>query len=658
MTRRMLIIIELIVILCLLNSLVLAEKEVSGNSDDLFEMSIEELMEVPVVVSSSRQSQKISETSVPISIVTSEDIHYSGLTNVAEILKFVPGVDVARINRHSYAVSIRGFQGLVSDRTLVLVNGQPITNPVFGSVDWTGYPIFMEDIERIEVVRGPASAAWGANALNGAINIITKKPEDVIGWFTSSTINEYGDTYNHIRYGHKGQDWSLRSSFGYEDWGSSSNSGAGKQFESLAATAEIDDYSRNFKTDNEFIYNISDHQKITLGGAYSNVEAGPWEFLQNNYPNSHALTSTTNLFARYDHEFDSGDTMYAQWTGNYLVNHDKVWFGSGYSVYQDNIEVQMNYNNIDQHKISVGGNFKWLRINEYNGSQQKALVGEPLEEYLAGLFIIDTYEITDRTTLESQFRVDSYSAVQEDWSGRLSLLHGLDDNKDHMLRFSVARAFRNPSSGIRLYRGTPTTLFFIDDGITNESIVSFEAGYTGKIAKDRTLKLNFYHQSYKDIIGTATNGPLYQMKNVTDGEADGVEVDLEQKTSTGKISAWYTYNHFKTSNSLADIRAEFPSQHKVGFTYNRRFEDDWVFNANFSTASIVDRNDVFDTETSKIDSRLDLTLSRSFNNGRGEFMFGVTDVLNNVDHRYSSLGQFCSIETPGRTFFIRWQLKF
>jgi len=434
----MLIIIELVIVLCLLNSSVLAEEQVSGGSDDFFEMSIEELMEVPVVVSSSRQSQKISETSVPISIVTSEDIHYSGLTNVAEILKFVPGVDVGRINRNSYGVGIRGFQGLVSDRTLVLINGQPITNPVFGSVDWTGYPVFVEDIDHIEVVRGPASAAWGANALNGAINIITKKPEDVLGWFTSSTINEYGDTYNHMRYGHKGEDWSLRSSFGYEDWGSSSNSGAGKQYGGLAATAQIDDYSRNFKTDNELIYNISDHQKITFGGAYSNIESGPWEFLQHNYTNLHALNSTTKLFARYDHEFDNGDTMYTQWTGNYLVNHDKVWFGNGYSVYQDNFELQMNYNNIDQHKISIGGNIKFLRINEYNGNQQKGLVGEPLEEYLAGLFIIDTYEITDRTTLESQFRVDSYSAVQEDWSGRLSLLHALDDNKHHMLRFSIA----------------------------------------------------------------------------------------------------------------------------------------------------------------------------------------------------------------------------
>ncbi|HPS54375.1 MAG TPA: TonB-dependent receptor, partial [Sedimentisphaerales bacterium] len=219
-------------------------------------------------------------------------------------------------------------------------------------------------------------------------------------------------------------------------------------------------------------------------------------------------------------------------------------------------------------------------------------------------------------------------------------------------------AFRDPSSAVRLYRGTPTTAFFIDDSITNESILSFEAGYTGKITKDHTFKLNFYHQSYKDIIGTATNGALYQMKNVTDGEADGVEVELEQKTSTGKISAWYTYNHFKTSNNLADIRAEFPSQHKVGFTYNTRLGDDWVFNANLSAASIVDRNDAYDNDVSSIDNRLDLTISKSFNNGRGEFMFGVTDVLNNVAHRYSSIGQYCSIETPGRTFFIRWQLKF
>ena len=156
-----------------------AEKTTPSDSSKLFEMSLEDLMEVPVV-SASRQEQKLSELSVPVTVITAEDIHYSGLTSIPEILRFALGVDVVRLDRSRYMVGVRGLESTVSDRTLVLINGRSTLDPVFGT-SWMELPVLVEDIERIEIVRGPGGAVWGSNAYTGVINIITKKPEDVKG---------------------------------------------------------------------------------------------------------------------------------------------------------------------------------------------------------------------------------------------------------------------------------------------------------------------------------------------------------------------------------------------------------------------------------------------------------------------------------------------
>ena len=196
-----------LLILSVIASQTFATQQELNKSDDIFNLSIEELMEVPIVVSASRREQEITKASVLISIITAEDIHYSGLTTIPEILQFVPGVDVRRIDRQRYAVGVRGLFGLYSDRTLILIDGRPVTDPIHGTTYWEQLPILVEDIERIEVVRGPVGAAWGANAFTGAINIITKKPGQYLGTLASTTVTEFGDTYTNLIYGFKQGPW-------------------------------------------------------------------------------------------------------------------------------------------------------------------------------------------------------------------------------------------------------------------------------------------------------------------------------------------------------------------------------------------------------------------------------------------------------------------
>ena len=118
--------------------------------------------DMPTVVSAARQAQPVDWLSVPVSVVTGEDIHHSGLTRIPEILQFVPGMDVLRIDRNRYAVGIRGLHETVADRTLALIDGRPAISPVFGGAEWLRWPLLTEDIKRIEVVRGPGGAAFVA----------------------------------------------------------------------------------------------------------------------------------------------------------------------------------------------------------------------------------------------------------------------------------------------------------------------------------------------------------------------------------------------------------------------------------------------------------------------------------------------------------------
>ncbi|MFQ5495756.1 MAG: TonB-dependent receptor plug domain-containing protein, partial [Phycisphaerae bacterium] len=141
-------------------------------------LSLEELMEVQVVVTASRREQKLGSVPYAMSVITADDIRRSGARSIPDALRLVPGVDVADLSFGNAAVSSRGFHGFIANLTLVLVDGRQIYDSVFGGTLWGAWPFQLEDIERIEVIRGPGGVTWGANAVNGVINIITKDPAD------------------------------------------------------------------------------------------------------------------------------------------------------------------------------------------------------------------------------------------------------------------------------------------------------------------------------------------------------------------------------------------------------------------------------------------------------------------------------------------------
>ncbi|WFS63301.1 TonB-dependent receptor plug domain-containing protein [Pseudodesulfovibrio thermohalotolerans] len=166
--------------------------------DDLSGLGLEELMEVEVA-SATRRTEPLSRIPAAVTVLTEEDIFRSGASNVPEALQLVPGVHVAQMNTDRWAVGIRGFNGLLSNKHLVLVDGRPVTSPVMTGVQWDNIvPISL--IKRIEVVRGTRTSLWGAESFTGVINIITKSAFEALGGQSVTTAGTRGAGQT-VRYG-------------------------------------------------------------------------------------------------------------------------------------------------------------------------------------------------------------------------------------------------------------------------------------------------------------------------------------------------------------------------------------------------------------------------------------------------------------------------
>ncbi|MCU1382586.1 MAG: TonB-dependent receptor, plug [Acidobacteria bacterium] len=165
----------------------------------LADVPIEDLMNIQIT-SASRKVQPAADVAAAVYVITSDDIRHSGLTTIPDLLRLAPGVDVAQVNSNKWAVSIRGFNGVFANKLLVLVDGRTIYDRAFAGVSWEAEDLMVDDIDRIEVIRGPGAAIWGANAVNGVINIVTKATRDTLGGLVRADAGRAGEQ-GAVRYG-------------------------------------------------------------------------------------------------------------------------------------------------------------------------------------------------------------------------------------------------------------------------------------------------------------------------------------------------------------------------------------------------------------------------------------------------------------------------
>src|ERR1700688_4231222 len=167
---------------------------------DLTERSMEDLMNIEVT-SVTKGVQKMSQVAAAVFVIGQEDIRRSGATNIPDLLRMAPGLDVAQINANTWAISARGFNSQFANKLLVLLDGRAVYTPTFAEVFWDTMDVPLEDIERIEVIRGPGGAVWGNNAVNGVINIITKKAQETLGTLVTGGGGSYEQGFGTVQYG-------------------------------------------------------------------------------------------------------------------------------------------------------------------------------------------------------------------------------------------------------------------------------------------------------------------------------------------------------------------------------------------------------------------------------------------------------------------------
>lgn len=167
---------------------------------DLTSLSVDDLMNVEVT-SVSRKGQKVADTAAAVFVITQDDIQRSGATCIPEVLRIVPGLNVARINGNVWAISVRGFNGQFANKLLVMIDGRIVYTPLFSGVYWDVQDTLLEDVDRIEVIRGPGGTLWGANAVNGIINIITKHAIETQGALLSGGLSSAEGPSAAARYG-------------------------------------------------------------------------------------------------------------------------------------------------------------------------------------------------------------------------------------------------------------------------------------------------------------------------------------------------------------------------------------------------------------------------------------------------------------------------
>ena len=505
---------------------------------DLANESLEDLMNIKVT-SVSKQEQKVSRTAAAIFVITSEDIRRSGATNIPDLLRMVPGVDVAQINANTWAVSIRGFNTRFSDKLLVMVDGRSVYTPTFGGVYWDVVDLPLEDIERIEVIRGPGGSVWGANAVNGVINIITKAAAETKGAMVVAGGGNTDEGFATLQYGGSlgaKTDFRVYTKYFNQDHNPGlSGPDGGDGWGVLRG---------GFRADAAF----SPKDNLTIQGDLYRGEAGQAE------PYLASVTSPLELVAIgvnvsggfvqgiWNHTFSarSGTSLqvsYQQYKRNDLILENRGTV---------DIDFQNHFLWGERQNIIWGLDYRNSRTTTV-GTLAASLNPADLTTQLFSSFIQDEFAlIHDRLylTVGTKLEHDYYNGFSLMPSGRV-----VWTPSDHQtLWAAVSRAARTPSAidasvrynfgGFIGAGGTPTLISFIGNpNVKNEDLLAYEAGYRTMLSDRVSVDLAAYYNSYTNQDTVEPTTPFIEdtpapphldvpetYENLMYGETQGLEI--------------------------------------------------------------------------------------------------------------------------------------
>ncbi|MBD3234426.1 MAG: TonB-dependent receptor plug domain-containing protein [candidate division Zixibacteria bacterium] len=552
---------------------------------DLTDIDLEDLMNIEVV-SVSKQEKKLSETAAAIFVITSDDIRRSGYTNIAEVLRLAPGLHVARVDANKWAISSRGFNSIFANKLLVLIDGRTVYNPLFSGVYWDVQDVLLEDVERIEVIRGPGATVWGANAVNGVINIITKNSKHTQGLYAGGGAGSVGYGFAGMRYGAE-----LQKNLHYRVYGKYLNY---DNFTNRAGMDFHDDWGisrAGFRLD----WDRSDKNRITAQGDIYQGEAGgiydepsltePYQLLGIDESSvsggsiqfgwSHFFTSTSNL--ELNTYFSASERDY------FLVEH---------SLNSLDIDLMHCFKIRNSSKLIWGLGFRYYKDKVDSTETSWALTGDDDRgnELYTGFLQWSEFLFNRKleVILGSKFEHNDYTGYEIQPTGRFVW----NPNRAHTLWGTISRAVRTPSrfehDGMFMaliqppntdYNPSPypALVYFQSDSTKfgSEELIAYEMGYRFQSKNNYFFDICGFYNIYDHIrsvenISTdlkfATDIPhivsILSPRNQDSAETIGLELLFE----------WQIREWFRLRSIYTHLQMDYDTAGEVIVAYGGDFD--------------------------------------------------------------------------------------
>ena len=503
--------------------LVLGSVSASGTEgDSFFDLDLKEVLNLEIT-SVSKKPQTVSRAAAAVFVITSDDIRRSGATSIPDVLRMAPGVQVGQISNNSWAISARGMDGRFTNKLLVLIDGRSVYTPTFSGVYWDVQDTVLSDIERIEVIRGPGASLWGANAVNGVINIITKSAAATQGGMIEAAAGTTDKLAASARYGGKLGDvghWRVYAK-GFDRNGSTVESTGAQGNDSWQQQRA------GFRAD----FAASSRDAVTIQGDYYDGWSGESSRLNSLTPPYNRLIGTTqkvsggNLLGRWQRDLSASESFTLQ---GYFDHTERDWPAHLNEVRNTyDVDFQYRTKRFTGHDLVMGAGY---RVSE--DSMEASNRGVPANTLsfvtvspsaarrtLYSVFIQDDITLFPQElvlTLGTKLEHNDYTGYEHQPNARLLWT----PSETSTFWWSVARAVRTPSrtdtggfvNQAVLQPGaqgnpTPRPLLLAGGGqVGSETVVAYEAGWKQQVLPTLSLDLALFHNEYKDL-RTAVFGP-------------------------------------------------------------------------------------------------------------------------------------------------------
>lgn len=538
----------------------LANAELSNDYEELLNTPITELLKRQdiKVTSVSKKAERLADAAAAIYVITAEDIRRAGITSIPEALRLAPGVHVAKISSNKWAVSTRGFTDQLATKLLVLMDGRSVYTPLFSGVNWDVQDTVIEDIDRIEVIRGPGGTLWGANAVSGVINIITKKASETSGTLITGTYgNEeqgavtirkggsVGDNLHHRFYGkffNRDQNRTISGYNNHDDW---DEGRAGFR-------VDWDKNTRDAITFQGDIYSGKQSRRLvlpTLTGAFEDTVEADEE------------RTGGNLLARWERQVSSDSKTALQVYFDHIGRDNPTLEQDRYTY---DVDFQHTYDINDRNEFIWGVGYRHV-VDHLTDSVQ--IEYDPPSRYdnLYSTFLQNKYAIKpDKLflTVGSKFEHNNYTGFEYQPNVRLAWL----PKPNQTVWGAVSRAVRTPNRSeedatVVVANLKPGFVTWVgNDGFESEELISYELGYRIQPNKKTSFDIAAHFSDY-DNLRTTEGGVAKVFDNKAEGEVYGLELSAEYEVnSKWDLSANYTFTtldlHSKGSNDTTAESAE------------------------------------------------------------------------------------------------------